>query len=396
MEQSGPRSAHGSAGSWAPDTLASAFRVPEQAGAADVRRPRGVPAGATGDGPGTDPGIDPGTGIDAGAGAGRGGGSSAGPGGGSAEAPAAARGEHTHSEVPIPRPRAEGTRPAARVDDARTPVRPGSPDPAVRPGNNRPAHTDETRPGGRSESARPVRVDGIGLAAHAENVRPVRGDDARPVVRAETARPVVQRASVRGQILDALRTALVAGELAPGEVYSAPALGERFGVSATPVREAMQQLALEGAVEVVPNRGFRVVERGTRELAELAEIRGLIEVPVMLRLARTVPAARWAELRPLAEATVRAASSGCRATYAECDRSFHRAVLALAGNAQLVRIADDLHRRAQWPLVGGPVSRGRADLVADAAEHTALLDALIAEDLTVVQALVREHFTGAP
>jgi DNA-binding GntR family transcriptional regulator len=204
----------------------------------------------------------------------------------------------------------------------------------------------------------------------------------------------VQRASVRGQILDALRTALVTGELAPGEVYSAPALGDRFGVSATPVREAMQQLALEGAVEVVPNRGFRVIERGTRELAELAEIRGLIEVPVMLRLARTVPAGRWAELRPLAEATVRAASSGCRATYAESDRSFHRAVLALAGNAQLVRIADDLHRRAQLPLVGGPVSRGRADLIADAAEHTALLDALIAEDLTVVQALVREHFTG--
>ncbi|MET7848674.1 GntR family transcriptional regulator [Streptomyces avermitilis] len=208
------------------------------------------------------------------------------------------------------------------------------------------------------------------------------------------ARPVVQRASVRGQVLDALRTALVAGELVPGEVYSAPVLGERFGVSATPVREAMQQLALEGAVEVVPNRGFRVVERGARELAELAEIRGLIEVPVMLRLARTVSARQWTELRPLAEASVRAASTGCRATYAETDRAFHRAILALAGNEQLVRIADDLHRRAQWPLVGGPVSRGHADLLADAAEHTALLDALIAQDLVVVQSLVREHFTG--
>ncbi|MFJ4833664.1 GntR family transcriptional regulator [Streptomyces sp. NPDC088747] len=241
-----------------------------------------------------------------------------------------------------------------------------------------------------------------GAAADAE----VRGSAARgehthsepppiPRPRAESARPVVQRASVRGQILDALRGALVAGELAPGEVYSAPLLGERFGVSATPVREAMQQLALEGAVEVVPNRGFRVVERGTHELAELAEIRALIEVPVMLRLARTVPAARWAELRPLADATVRAASLGCRATYAESDRVFHRAVLALAGNQQLVRIADDLHRRAQWPLVGGPATRGRADLVADAAEHTALLEALTAQNLPVVQSLVREHFAGA-
>lgn len=246
-----------------------------------------------------------------------------------------ARGEHTHSEPPIPHPRVETARPV--------------------------------------EAARPV-----------ESTRPV-----------ETARPVVQRASVRGQILDALRSALVAGELAPGQVYSAPVLGERFGVSATPVREAMQQLALEGAVEVVPNRGFRVVRRGTRELAELAEIRALLEVPVVLRLARTVPAARWAELRPLAEAAARAASAGCRATYAECDRAFHHALLALAGNDQLVQIADDLHRRAQWPLAGGPVPRGRADLMADAAEHLALLDALTAQDLPAVQSLVREHFADS-
>ncbi|MFC4498136.1 MULTISPECIES: GntR family transcriptional regulator [Streptomyces] len=205
---------------------------------------------------------------------------------------------------------------------------------------------------------------------------------------------LVQRASVRGQILDALRTALVSGELRPGEVYSAPVLGERFGVSATPVREAMQQLALEGAVEVVPNRGFRVIVRGARELAELAEVRALIEVPVMLRLARTVPAERWAELWPLAEATVRAASTGCRATYAEADRGFHRAVLALSGNEQLLGIAEDLHRRTQWPLTGGQSFRARTDLAADAAEHTALLHALTAGELDVVQTLVRGHFTG--
>lgn len=212
---------------------------------------------------------------------------------------------------------------------------------------------------------------------------------------ADGPRPPVRRSSVRGQILDALRTALVSGELVQGEVYSARALGERFGVSATPVREAMQRLALEGAVEVLPNRGFRVLERGERELAELAEVRALIEVPVMMRLARTVPVERWTELRPQAEATVRAASSGCAATYAESDRAFHRAVLSLAGNGQLVQIAEDLHRRSQWPVLSGPVSRGRADLVADAAQHMALLDALIARDFDVVQSLVREHFAGA-
>ncbi|MFE6815276.1 GntR family transcriptional regulator [Streptomyces sp. NPDC057677] len=230
-------------------------------------------------------------------------------------------------------------------------------------------------------------------SAAASGPAPVPARAAVPAARTAPAARVV-RHSVRGQILDALRTALVGGELVPGEVYSAPALGERFGVSATPVREAMQRLAVEGAVEVVPNRGFRVTERTPRELAELAEVRALIEVPVMLRLARTMPAGRWAELRPLAEATSTAAARGDRAHYAEADRAFHRAVLSLAGNEQLLAVADDLHRRSQWPLISAPVVR-HGVLVADAAEHTALLDALTAQDLAVVEALVREHFTGS-
>ncbi|MFF9767729.1 GntR family transcriptional regulator [Streptomyces sp. NPDC014636] len=252
---------------------------------------------------------------------------------------------------------------------------PGAPAAARIPGQQRPAAG--AVPGGRERDAA---VPGAARGEHTHGERPIPGP-----------RAAVQRSSVRGQILDALRTALVTGDLKPGEVYSAPVLGERFGVSATPVREAMQQLALEGAVEVVPNRGFRVLQRGARELAELAEVRALIEVPVVLRLARTVPAERWADLRPLAEETVRAAAVGCPAAYAESDRAFHRALLALSGNEQLLRIAEDIHRRSQWP----PVRRGRAGLVADAAEHMALLDALAAGDVGVVRGLVGEHFAGA-
>lgn len=243
--------------------------------------------------------------------------------------------------------------------------------------------------GGFADSGVPqvrVPVQPAGAAGAAGDVGAVRGEHTHGEV---PVRPVVQRASVRGQILDALRAALVSGELRPGEVYSGPALGERFGVSATPVREAMQQLASEGAVEVVLNRGFRVVVRDPRELAELAEVRRLIEAPVILRLARVVPAERWAELRPSAEATVRAASSGCRVAYAEADRAFHRALLEPAGNEQLVRIADDVQRRAQWSLVA---AGGRTEVVADAAEHAALVDALVLRDLDAVRVIVEEHF----
>ncbi|MGW1272947.1 GntR family transcriptional regulator [Streptomyces sp. NPDC002491] len=302
-------------------------------------------------------------------------------------------------------------------DRARVPVqsRAGSAGPV---GSGRPVGSAEYGDTGERERCGPV---GAARGEHTHGETSAPGQDAAPVPApspmpaplsapapasvpgsaregrppSQQSRPVVQRASVRGQILDALRTALVTGELLPGEVYSAPVLGERFGVSATPVREAMQQLALEGAVEVVPNRGFRVIVRGARELAELAEVRVLLEVPVLMRLARTVPAERWAELRPLAEAGVRAAATGCRATYAEADRVFHRAVLALSGNEQLVGIAEDLHRRSQWPLVGGPTERGRAALAADAAEHLALLEALTAGEPDAVQALMRDHFAGA-
>ncbi|MGW2292974.1 GntR family transcriptional regulator [Streptomyces violaceorubidus] len=274
-----------------------------------------------------------------------------------------------------------GTRTAAAAEAVRVPAQPKAAD--VSRGRNDRGRTPGT--GRPADGARGEHTHGDPLAPASSGPGP--SAVSRP-------RALVQRSSVRGQILDALRSALVTGELRPGEVYSAPVLGERFGVSATPVREAMQQLALEGAVDVVPNRGFRVVERGDRELAELAEVRALIEAPVWLRLARTVTAERWAELRPLAEATVRAASSGCPATYAEADRAFHRAVLALAGNEQLVRIAGDVHRRAQWPPSGSPSVRGRADLVTDAHQHTALLDALIAGDAAAVRALVGDHFTS--
>ncbi|WSZ45191.1 GntR family transcriptional regulator [Streptomyces sp. NBC_00190] len=218
-------------------------------------------------------------------------------------------------------------------------------------------------------------------------------EDRVPLIPAQKTARKVLRHSVRGQVLDALRAALVDGELVPGEIYSGPALGERFGVSATPVREAMQQLALEGAVECLPNRGFRVLSHTARELAELAEVRALLEVPVMLRLARGMPTATWEALRPAAAATAEAAAAGDVPGYAEADRAFHREVLALAGNDQLVQVAEELHRRAQWPLPGAARVR-RAELVADAAEHSALLEALIAGDLAVVESLVREHFAS--
>ena len=234
--------------------------------------------------------------------------------------------------------------------------------------------------GGAVESAAPG--EGARSAARGEHVH---SEPPPPKV-------VPQRHSVRAQILEALRDALLCGELAPGEVYSAPALAERFGVSPTPVREAMQRLAVEGAVETVPNRGFRVAEYSPRDLAELAEIRALLEVPAVLRLATTVAPERWDGLRPLAEDTLEAATRGDRTAFAEADRAFHRSVLELTGNQQLVAVAEDVQRRAHLSSVRVVPAPRPTDLLAEAADHLALLDALSEQDLPAVERLVRGHF----
>lgn len=202
-----------------------------------------------------------------------------------------------------------------------------------------------------------------------------------------------QRHSVRGQVLAALREALLTGELVPGQVYSAPALAGHYGVSPTPVREAMQRLASEGLVETVPNRGFRVTEHSARDLVELAEVRALLEIPTVLALARTLPAEAWGALRPLADATVTAAARGDLAAYAEADRAFHRALLELSGNRRLTLIAEDVLRRGHCTGGGGGgVNRAPAlGLVPAAAEHATLLDALCARDLPAAERILRGH-----
>jgi DNA-binding GntR family transcriptional regulator len=192
---------------------------------------------------------------------------------------------------------------------------------------------------------------------------------------------------LRDQVARALRAALAAGELEPGVVYSAPVLAARYGVSATPVREAMLDLVREGLVQTVRNKGFRVTAVSEHDLDEIAEIRALLEVPTAGRVLRTAGPQQLAALRRLAEEAAAAAGEGDRCGYADADHRFHQALLAPAGNARLVRLADDLRCRAVSPAGSGPLP----DLVAAAREHLELLDLAAAGDLAGAERCLRRH-----
>ncbi len=198
------------------------------------------------------------------------------------------------------------------------------------------------------------------------------------------------RRNLREEITETLRAAVISGELRPGVVYSAPSLATQFGVSATPVREAMLDLAGEGLVDIVRNKGFRVTELSDKDLDDLTELRALIEVPTVRRIAEAgVAADVITELRPLAAEIEAAAARGDLIPYVTADLEFHLRLLALAGNAHLVETVRSLRARSRIYGIRSLADRGA--LVPSAHEHAELLDLLEAGDADGAERLMRHH-----
>ncbi|MDV9191100.1 GntR family transcriptional regulator [Streptomyces sp. SR27] len=197
------------------------------------------------------------------------------------------------------------------------------------------------------------------------------------------------RERLRDQVAHALRAALISGELRPGVVYSAPTLAEDFGISATPVREAMLDLAREGLVEPVRNKGFRVTEVDGRDLDQFTEIRALVEIPTVVHVTRSAAREDLEALRPVAEEIVRAAREHDLIGYLEADRLFHLTLLGLAGSERLVETVGDLRKRSR--LYGLTALDKSGNLIPSAEEHIELLDLMLAGDAEGAEACMTRH-----
>jgi DNA-binding GntR family transcriptional regulator len=199
----------------------------------------------------------------------------------------------------------------------------------------------------------------------------------------------VRSGSLREQVTRALEAAVIAGELQPGVIYSAPALAERFGVSATPVREAMLDLVGEGMVEPVRNRGFRVIEVSEADLDQISQIRLLVEVPTMGQVAKLLTAEKIAELNALGQAIEEAAQEGNLIEYLDCDRKFHAQLISAIANPRLTDLVDRLRRQAR--LFGLQELADTGKLVASAQEHRTLLRVLQSGDVAASEAMMTAH-----
>ncbi|WP_255340539.1 GntR family transcriptional regulator [Jiella marina] len=144
---------------------------------------------------------------------------------------------------------------------------------------------------------------------------------------------------------DFLEQEIVTGERRPGERLDESAVAARFGVSRTPVREAINQLVSAGLVDQIPNRGAFVRGMGLAELVEMFEVMAELEGMAGRLAARRIGEGERKRLREAMAACAEAAESSDTDAYYYENERFHQAIYDSCGNAFLAAEARRLHIR---------------------------------------------------
>lgn len=196
----------------------------------------------------------------------------------------------------------------------------------------------------------------------------------------------------------ALHAAIVRCEFAPGERLRVEELGQRYGLSSSPLREALSRLAGVGLVNAYENRGFRVAPLTVEGMADLTRVRLLVEGETLRDAiaqgddaweARLVAAAH---ALALSEQRLRDVAPALDETWSARHREFHLAIYAGSSSpilrglvAQLFDAAERYRRFS---------ARHRTLPRAKHAEHRQLLDAVLARDVERATALLTRHVTA--
>ena len=182
---------------------------------------------------------------------------------------------------------------------------------------------------------------------------------------------VIQEVSLGEQVRRKLQMDIISGEIPPGTILSGPALAQHLGISSSPVREALLQLAADGLPEVRRNRGFVVVTPTVEDLRNTFQVRVRLETMAIEQLVQ-IGLPDPAPLTAIADEIAAAVRKGDVPVYMAADRAFHEALLDAAGNPVLTRIA--LKLRDTMRLYGIRSENGSARQAASVEEHYAMIE----------------------
>ena len=196
---------------------------------------------------------------------------------------------------------------------------------------------------------------------------------------------------LRSLVSDELRRLVVTGELPPGSRIVEDRLAERLGVSRNPVREALQALAAEGFVEILPRRGAVVAQITPEHAEDLFDVRTALE-PLAARLAaRRADDDGLDRLRAVLAKARDATDVGELDVLAACNTEFHSLVVELSGNDYLGLLVAPMARRVQWVFRTSAATRAPHSWT----EHEELLRAIAAGDEDYAEAVARSHVAAA-
>jgi len=196
-------------------------------------------------------------------------------------------------------------------------------------------------------------------------------------------------ANATERLKDDIENEIAAGRLLPGDRLDEVSLAARYGVSRTPIREALHSLAASGLVEVRPHRGAVVVDIGPDRLLEMFEVMAELEAMCARHAARRMTESDHRELVAAHDACGRAQQAGdCDGYYYENAR-FHLAIYASSHNGFLAEQARALHRRLQ-PYRRLQV-RVRNRLAVSYREHGEVLEAIAAGNSELAAERLRAH-----
>jgi DNA-binding GntR family transcriptional regulator len=198
-----------------------------------------------------------------------------------------------------------------------------------------------------------------------------------------------RRFSVAVQVLDHLRNEIVNTSLAPGTPLSEHALSQRFGVSRTPVREALSRLAEEGLVQIVPQVGTYVKRISLAKVYEAQFIREALECATARRAAATRP--QWQDTVPLDRIIndqQRAADAGDHTAFFVSDEEFHSAIALASGFPRVWTVASSEKLQLDRVRMLDVSQRNNLDLVT---QHNAIVSALKAQDPVAAEQAMRAH-----
>ncbi|NWC07678.1 GntR family transcriptional regulator [Pseudomonas agarici] len=168
------------------------------------------------------------------------------------------------------------------------------------------------------------------------------------------------------------------GRYLPGDLLDEKALAERYGVSRTPVREAIQQLLAQGLVYKVARQGAFVSKLSSKELLALVEMLSYMEGLCAMLSARRSPTETVAELMMMVEACEHAAQQNDREAFATANAEFHRILYASTRNAPLAQQVMALRRRSQ--LYRRNIFHQPGRMAKSAAEHRQIVELIATQD----------------